>query len=489
MLLKNCTRGNIMFNAKSDKAVEFICDEEIKKVLDYGNSNRNNNELVDEILKKAETLKGLNYKEVSVLLHVCENSENSELRNKIFSLAKKIKEQIYGKRIVMFAPLYVSNYCINGCKYCGYHAGSCIQRKKLTQEEVAEECRQIEAMGHKRIAMEAGEDPKNCDINYILECMKTAYATKNGNGEIRRINVNIAATTVEEYKMLKEAGIGTYVLFQETYHKETYEKLHPFGPKSDYQYHTTAHDRAMQGGIDDVGIGVLYGLYEYKYEVIGTMLHVLHLEETCGVGPHTISVPRVRMAEDVDLNMFPNIVTDEQFKTIIAVLRIAVPYTGIIISTREEPNFRDEVISLGVSQTSGGSCTGVGGYSQRNCEGCKSDNTAQFKVSDERSEAEVAKTLLKNGYIPSFCTACYREGRTGDRFMQLAKTGNISNCCLPNAMLTLTEFALDYGDEEFKKLTFNVINNERKNIENDKIRSKFDEYIELIKSGQRDFRF
>lgn len=483
-----------MFNSKSDKAVEFICDEEIRKTLEYGNENRNNTQLVDEILAKAATLKGLDYKEVSVLLHACENTENSELRQKIFALARKIKEDIYGKRIVMFAPLYVSNYCINGCKYCGYHTGSCIKRKKLTQEEVAEECRAIEAMGHKRIALEAGEDPVNCDINYILECMKTAYATKNDNGEIRRINVNIAATTVEEYRMLKEAGIGTYILFQETYHKETYEKLHPSGPKSDYEYHTTAHDRAMQGGIDDVGIGVLYGLYEYKYEVIGTMLEVRHLEQKFGIGPHTISIPRVRWAEDVDLEMFPNIVTDEQFKTIIAVLRLAVPYTGMIISTREEPNFRDEVISLGISQTSGGSCTGVGGYAQRLKSGsCDSHNddqsTAQFKVSDERSEAEVTKTLLKNGYIPSFCTACYREGRTGDRFMQLAKTGNISNCCLPNAMLTLTEYALDYGDDEFKKLTFDVIEKERENISNDKIKTKFDEYLELIKAGQRDFRF
>ena len=349
-------------------------------------------------------------------------------------------------------------------------------------------------MGHKRIAMEAGEDPKNCDIDYIIECMKTAYATKNGNGEIRRINVNIAATTVEDYKKLKEAGIGTYVLFQETYHKPTYENLHPSGPKSNYDYHTTAHDRAMQGGIDDVGIGVLFGLYEYKYEVIGTMLHVKHLEDTFGIGPHTISIPRIRMAEGVDLSLFPNIVTDEQFKTIIAVYRLAVPYTGMIISTREEQHFRDEIISLGISQTSGGSCTGVGGYAERlnkgYCSSCNDDqSTAQFKVSDERTEAEVSKTLLKNGYIPSFCTACYRAGRTGDRFMQLAKTGNISNCCLPNAMLTLAEYALDYGDEEFNKLTFDVIESERENIKEEKVRVKFDEYLEKIKSGERDFRF
>lgn len=481
-----------MFDSKSSRSEDFINHDEIIKVLEYGRDHKNDSEMVDNILKKAETLSGLDRYEVSVLLHACENEDNCELREKIFKMARKIKEAIYGRRIVMFAPLYVSNYCINGCKYCGYHCGSGIRRKKLTQEEVAEECRAIEAMGHKRIAMEAGEDPKNCDIDYIVECMKTAYATKNDNGEIRRINVNIAATTVENYKKLKAAGIGTYVLFQETYHKPTYENLHPFGPKSDYDYHTTAHDRAMQGGIDDVGIGVLYGLYEYKYEVIGTMLHVKHLEDTFGIGPHTISIPRIRMAEGVDLELFPNIVSDEQFKTIIAVLRLAVPYTGMIISTREEKNFRDEIISLGISQTSGGSCTEVGGYSKRledGGSGCDDQSTAQFKVSDERTEAEVSKALLKNGYIPSFCTACYRAGRTGDRFMQLAKTGNISNCCLPNAMLTLAEYALDYGDDEFKKLTFDVIKSERESISEEKVKVKFDEYLDLIKSGQRDFRF
>ena len=483
-----------MFNSKSTKSEEFICHEEILSALEYGKKNEGNEELVDKILEKAATLKGLTYMEVSVLVHACENLENAELRNKIYALARKIKEDIYGKRIVMFAPLYVSNYCINGCKYCGYHTGSGIRRKKLTQEEIAQECIALENMGHKRIAMEAGEDPLNCPIEYILECMKTAYETKSKNGEIRRINVNIAATTVEDYKKLKAAGIGTYILFQETYHKPTYERLHPSGPKSNYDYHTTAHDRAMQGGIDDVGIGVLYGLYEYKYEILGTMLEVLHLEQTFGVGPHTISIPRIKMAEDVDLSLFPNIVSDEQFKTIIAVLRLAVPYTGIIISTRENPEFRDEIISLGISQTSGGSCTGVGGYAQReachSCSACSDDqSTAQFKVSDERSEAEVTKMLLKNGYIPSFCTACYREGRTGDRFMQLAKTGNIANCCHPNAMLTLAEYALDYGDEEFNTLAFGVIEKEKENITNPNARTTFDKYLELIKSGQRDFRF
>lgn len=483
-----------MFDSKSKNAVEFINDEEIRRALAYGAEHADNEAMVDEILKKAETLKGLNYMEVAVLIHACENENSAHLREKIYALARKIKEDIYGKRIVMFAPLYVSNYCINGCKYCGYHTGSKICRKKLTQEEVAEETRAIEAMGHKRIAMEAGEDPKNCTLDYIIECMKTVYATKNGKGEIRRINVNIAATTVEDYRRLKEAGIGTYVLFQETYHKPTYEMLHPSGPKSNYDYHTTAHDRAMEGGIDDVGIGVLYGLYEYKYEVIATMLHIAHLEATFGVGPHTISIPRLRAAEGCDFSTYPNIVSDEQFMNIIAVLRLAVPYTGMIISTREEPHFRDEIIGLGISQTSGGSCTGVGGYAERiknhACDShCDDQSTAQFKVSDERSEAEVCKTLLKNGYIPSFCTACYRAGRTGDRFMQLAKTGNICNCCLPNALLTLAEYATDYGDDEFKELAFKVIDTEMNNIKNPAVHDKASEYLGKIADGERDFRF
>lgn len=480
-----------MFNSKSKKAEEFINHEEIINALKYGEDNRDNKDLILGILKKAETLKGLNHMEVSALLHACEASEHSDLREHVFSLARKIKEDIYGRRIVMFAPLYISNYCINGCEYCGYHTGSNITRKKLTQEQVAIETKALAEMGHKRIALEAGEDDKNCSIEYITECMKTIYNTRSGNGEIRRMNVNIAATTVENYKKLKNAGIGTYILFQETYHKPSYEKFHPSGPKSDYEYHATAHDRAMEAGIDDVGIGVLYGLYEYKYEVIATMLHVLHLEESFGVGPHTISVPRLKAAEGVELEQYPYIVNDEQFKTIIAVLRLAVPYTGMIISTREEQNFRDEIISLGISQASGGSCTGVGGYAESQCNSCDgyNEDTAQFEVSDERSQADVAKTLLKNGFIPSFCTACYREGRTGDRFMQLAKSGNISNCCLPNAMLTLSEYALDYGDDEFKELTLNVIEKERKNITEPKVRDKFDEYLNLIKAGERDFRF
>lgn len=483
-----------MFNTKSNNPDEFINDEEIVSALLFGKKNATDEAIVDQILAKGETLVGLNYKEVAILLHACESPESVALREKIYAMARKIKEQIYGKRIVMFAPLYVSNYCTNGCKYCGYHTGSGIKRKKLTQQEVAEESAAIEAMGHKRIVIEAGEDDKNCDLDYIIECMKTAYATKNGNGEIRRININIAATTVENYKRLKAAGIGTYILFQETYNKKTYENSHPSGAKSNYDYHTTAHDRAMEGGIDDVGIGVLYGLYEYKYEVVATMLHVAHLEAAFGVGPHTISIPRLRQAEGCDFSTYPNIVSDEQFKNIIAVLRISVPYTGMIISTREEQNFRDEIISLGISQTSGGSCTGIGGYAQRfECKASDSSHddqsTAQFKVSDERTEAEVARMLLKNGYIPSFCTACYREGRTGDRFMSLAKTGDICNCCLPNALLTLAEYAMDYGDDEFKTLAFSVIDKEMLNIKKPETCEQAKNFLEKIKLGERDFRF
>lgn len=476
-----------MFNSKSDNPSEFINDEEILATMEYAKENADNEKLIEEILAKAKSLVGLNYKETAVLLYACENEKNKSLRENIFSLAREIKEKIYGRRIVMFAPLYVSNHCINGCTYCGYHAGTSISRKQLTMEQITQEVKAMEEMGHKRIVMEAGEDPKNCPIDYILDCIKTAYAAKKDNGEIRRININIAATTVENYKKLKEAGIGTYILFQETYHKPTYEKLHRFGPKADYDYHTTAHDRAMEGGIDDVGIGVLYGLYEYKYEVIATMLNVAHLEAKFGVGPHTISVPRLRAAEGTDLSKYPNIVTDEQFKNIVAVIRLAVPYTGMIISTREEQHFRDEIISLGISQASGGSCTGVGGYAKDTCSAC--ENTAQFTVSDERSQAEVAKALLKNGYIPSFCTACYREGRTGDRFMQLAKAGQICNVCQPNALMTLLEYSLDYGDEEFKKLADEVIENESHQIKNEKIKAKTLENFKLIREGKRDFRF
>ena len=476
-----------MYNKTSDNVKEFISHDEIVATMKFAEEKSKDIQYIGGILKKAKSLVGLDYKETAALIYACENNENEELRENIFTLAREIKEIIYGRRIVMFAPLYVSNYCINGCTYCGYHAGSNISRKKLTMEQITQEVKAMEEMGHKRIVIEAGEDPKNCDLDYIIDCIKTAYKAKKDNGEIRIININVAATSVEDYKKLKAAEICTYILFQETYHKPTYEKLHKFGPKADYDYHTTAHDRAMEAGIDDVGIGVLYGLYDYKYEVIGTMLHVAHLVAKYGVGPHTISVPRLRAAEGTDLSEYPYLVSDEQVKNIIAVLRLAVPYTGMIISTREEQNFRDEIISLGISQASGGSCTGVGGYADR--KRCACENTAQFSVSDERTQAEVAKALLKNGYIPSFCTACYREGRTGDRFMRLAKTGQICNVCQPNALMTLLEYSLDYGDEEFKALTDKVIEEETQTISNDKIKAKTEEYFKLIREGKRDFRF
>jgi len=476
-----------MFNSKSDNPAEFLCHGEIVATMEMAKEQANDEKIVEKILAKAKSMAGLDYKETAILLYACENEKNESMRENIFKIAREIKETIYGRRIVMFAPLYVSNNCINGCSYCGYHAGSNIGRKQLTMDEITTEVKAIEEMGHKRIVIEAGEDPKTCPLDYILDCIKTAYAAKKDNGEIRRININIAATTVDEYKQLKAAGIGTYILFQETYHKPTYEKLHKFGPKANYDYHITAHDRAMEGGIDDLGIGVLYGLYEYKYEVIGTILQAAHLEAKYGVGPHTISVPRLRAAEGTDLADYPYMVTDEQFKNIIAVIRLAVPYTGMIISTREEQHFRDEIISLGISQASGGSCTGVGGYATEHR--CSCENTKQFDVSDERSEAEVAKALLENGYIPSFCTACYREGRTGDRFMRLAKTHQIGNVCQPNALMTLLEFSLDYGDDDFKKLADQVIKKETSQIKNEKIRARTYEYIGRIRAGERDFRF
>ena len=472
-----------MYNPKSTVAEEFISDEEILETLSYAEKNKHNYELINSLIERAEDAKGLSHREAIVLLEC----DIPELNEEMFSLAKGIKEKIYGNRIVMFAPLYLSNYCINGCTYCPYHMkNKHISRKKLTQEEIVKEVTALQDMGHKRLALETGEDPKNNPIEYVLESIKTIYSIKHKNGAIRRVNVNIAATTVENYRKLKEAGIGTYILFQETYNKKAYEELHPSGPKSNYAYHTEAMDRAMDGGIDDVGIGVLFGLNLYKYDFVGLLMHAEHLEATKGVGPHTISVPRIRPADDIDTQDFSNAISDEIFQKIVAVLRIAVPYTGMIVSTRESKATRAKVLELGISQISGGSKTSVGGYYEPEDE---EDNSAQFDVNDTRTLAQVVKWLMDLGYIPSFCTACYREGRTGDRFMSLAKTGNISNCCTPNAMLTLAEYALDYGDEDFKNSAFKVIAKERETITNPKVVQKFDEYMELLRQGQRDFRF
>lgn len=422
-----------MYNPKSKIATEFIDDTEILETLDYAQKNKNNRELIDSLLERAKDCKGLTHREAAVLLE-CELDDEIE---KMYSLAQEIKQRFYGNRIVMFAPLYLSNYCVNGCTYCPYHMkNKHIARKKLTQEEIVKEVIALQDMGHKRLALETGEDPVNNPIEYVLESIKSIYGIKHKNGAIRRVNVNIAATTVENYRKLKEAGIGTYILFQETYHKKSYEQLHPTGPKSDYAYHTEAMDRAMEGGIDDVGCGVLFGLNMYKYDFVGLLMHAEHLEAVFGVGPHTISVPRIRAADDINPEDFENAISDEIFAKIVAVLRIAVPYTGMIVSTRESQRTREKVLHLGISQISGGSRTSVGGYA----EGGEEENSAQFDVSDTRTLDQVVNWLLGMGYIPSFCTACYREGRTGDRFMHLVKSGQIANCCQPNAIMTLKEY-------------------------------------------------
>ena len=472
-----------MYDPKSMKAEEFISHEEILDTLAYAQENKNNEKLIDAILEKAKLCKGLSHREASVLL-ACEMPDKIQ---QIYALAEQLKKDFYGNRIVMFAPLYLSNYCINGCVYCPYHAkNKHIARKKLTQEEIVKEVMALQDMGHKRLALEAGEDPVNNPIEYILECIKTIYSIQHKNGAIRRVNVNIAATTVEEYRMLKEAGIGTYILFQETYHKESYEQLHPTGPKHNYAYHTEAMDRAMEGGIDDVGLGVLFGLERYAYEFAGLLMHAEHLEAVHGVGPHTISVPRVKRADDIDPDAFDNGIDDEIFAKIIACIRIAVPYTGMIISTRESKEVRERALHLGVSQISGGSRTSVGGYCEEEPE---DENSEQFDVSDKRTLDEVVHWLMDLGYIPSFCTACYREGRTGDRFMSLCKSGQIQNCCHPNALMTLKEYLEDYASPDTKKIGEALIQKELGNIPKEKVREITVHHLQEIEKGNRDFRF
>ncbi len=479
-----------MYDPKSLCADDFINHEEILETLKYAEDNKDNKALVNEILDKARPRRegnsticaGLSHREASVLL-AC---EDREILEKIYALAEEIKLAYYGNRIVIFAPLYLSNYCVNGCVYCPYHMkNKSIPRKKLTQEEVKQEVIALQDMGHKRLAIEAGEDPANNPIEYILECIKTIYSINHKNGAIRRVNVNIAATTVEEYRMLKEAGIGTYILFQETYHKESYLKLHPTGPKHDYNYHTEAMDRAMEGGIDDVGLGVLFGLELYKYEFAGLLMHAEHLEAVHGVGPHTISVPRIKHADDIDPSAFDNGIDDEIFAKLCALIRIAVPYTGMIISTRESQAVREKVIRLGVSQISGASRTSVGGYTEEE----RPTDTEQFDVSDQRTLDEVIKWLMELGYIPSFCTACYREGRTGDRFMSLCKTGQIQNCCHPNALMTLKEYLCDYASEETKAIGEALIQAELDNIPKEQVREIAKDHLQKIEEGIRDFRF
>lgn len=472
-----------MYNSGSLKAEEFIDHQEILDTLAYSEQHKDDRKLIKEIIEKAKARKGLSHRDASVLL-MC---EDEALNEEIFALAEQIKKDFYGNRIVMFAPLYLSNYCVNGCLYCPYHAtNKHIPRKKLTQEEIRKEVIALQDMGHKRLAIEAGEDPVNNPIEYILECIDTIYSVHHKNGDIRRVNVNIAATTVENYRKLKEAGIGTYILFQETYHKESYEKLHPTGPKHDYAYHTEAMDRAMEGGIDDVGLGVLFGLELYRYEFAGLLMHAEHLEAVHGVGPHTISVPRVRRADDIAPDTFDNGIDDDTFAKLVACIRIAVPYTGMIVSTRENKSCREKVLHLGISQISGGSKTSVGGYYEPEA---KDEDSSQFDVSDNRTLDEVVRWLMEMDYIPSFCTACYREGRTGDRFMRLCKSGQIQNCCLPNALMTLKEYLEDYAKPETARIGMKIIEKEVGNIANLRVKETVTKRLFEIQNGTRDFRF
>ncbi|HAT4146727.1 TPA: [FeFe] hydrogenase H-cluster radical SAM maturase HydG [Clostridium perfringens] len=464
-------------------ALDFIKDDEINSLIAKGKELVSDKELVREIIEKSKSAEGLTPEETAVLL----NLEDKELIEEMFKAARQVKEKLYGKRLVVFAPLYVSNYCVNNCTYCGYkHCNDELKRKKLNKEQLIEEVKVLESLGHKRIALEAGEDPVNAPLDYILDCIKSIYSIKFDNGSIRRINVNIAATTVEDYKRLKDAEIGTYILFQETYHKPTYERLHVSGPKHNYNYHTTAMHRAREAGIDDIGMGVLYGLYDYKYETLAMLMHSMDLEETTGVGPHTLSVPRIRPAENVSLENYPYLVDDEDFKKIVAILRLAVPYAGLILSTREEPGLRDEIIALGVSQVSTGSCTGVGGYSESYVD---PEEKPQFEVGDHRSPVEMIESLMEAGYIPSYCTACYREGRTGERFMEIVKSGELYKICEANALITLKEFIDDYGTDRTREIGDKLIKKSIDEIDNESFRKSVEEKINKISKGTRDLRF
>lgn len=471
-----------MYDVKSPRAEEFIDDSEIRETLAYAEANKHNRPLIESLIDKASLCKGLSHREAAVLLEC----DIPDLVEKTFRLAEDIKQRFYGNRIVMFAPLYLSNYCVNGCVYCPYHAKNRnIPRKKLTQDEIRAEVTALQDMGHKRLAIELGEHPVQNPIEYVLESIKTIYGIHHRNGDIRRVNVNIAATTVENYRKLKDAGIGTYILFQETYNKTKYEALHPSGPKSDYAYHTEAMDRARAGGIDDMGLGVLFGLTGYRYDFVGLMMHAEHMEAALGVGPHTISVPRIRPADDINPEEFADAVPDDKFLHIVAVIRCAVPYTGMIISTRESQKVREKVLVLGISQISGASRTSVGGYTVEE----RDEDTAQFDLADRRTLDEVVNWLMELGYIPSFCTACYRAGRTGERFMKICKSGKIQDCCTPNALLTLKEYLIDYASEPTRALGEKLIDQEIEKIENPNLRAAIREDLERIESGQRDLRF
>ncbi|MCL1892851.1 MAG: [FeFe] hydrogenase H-cluster radical SAM maturase HydG [Holophagaceae bacterium] len=478
-----------MYDILSNDANCFIDNEEVLASLSYGKAVASDPTSIADILEKAKTYKGLSHRSAAALLEVTDKNTLEE----IFSLAKQIKEQIYGRRIVLFAPLYLSDYCINSCTYCGYSKNNYNPiRRRLTIDQLKEEVEILEKLGHKRLALEVGEDPINCPLDYVIDCINAIYSLKFDNGAIRRVNVNIAATTKESYTRIKEANIGTYILFQETYHKPTYLLNHPKGPKHNYEWHTEAHDRAMESGIEDVGFGVLYGLFDWKYDTIALLMHAEHLEASKGIGPHTISVPRLRSAEGMRQENFPHLVSDDHFKLLVAVLRIAVPYTGMILTTRESPDFRNELLAVGISQVSAGSCTGVGGYadSKKQSSGQKRlTSLSQFEPADHRSPSEVIKSLLSGGYVPSFCTACYREGRTGDRFMDLAKTGNIADICQANAVLTLKEYIEDFGDTELRELGESIIQSEIYSMSNKNIQKETINKISQTAKGTRDLRF
>lgn len=471
-----------MYNPLSIHADEFIDHAEVLATLDEAARESRNSARVREMLEKAARCKGLTHREAAILM----DCDDPALESGIYDLAAQIKQRFYGNRIVLFAPLYLSNYCINGCVYCPYHAiNRTIPRKKLSQSEIEAEVRALIRMGHKRLAVEAGEDPRNNPLEYILDSIKTIYSVREGGNSIRRVNVNIAATDVESYRKLRAAGIGTYILFQETYNREQYERLHPTGPKSNYDWHTEAMDRAQEGGCDDVGIGVLFGLSGYRYELAGLLMHEEHLEARFGVGPHTISMPRICPADDISTDSFPDALPDSIFRKLVAVLRLAVPYTGMIISTRESQRMREQLLHCGISQISGGSRTSVGGYTSEQ----RHDETAQFDVSDTRSLDEVVRWLLENDHIPSFCTACYREGRTGDRFMSLCKSGKIGLCCTPNAIMTLKEYLVDYASPATREAGEKLIAKSLTDIPEGRVRDLTAQHLEEIAAGKRDFRF
>jgi 2-iminoacetate synthase len=454
---------------------EVINENKIWRILRETEKNYSE-KIIEKILKKALKKKGLSLKEVGYLLQ----TEKPELIERMFAISARIKNEIYGERLVFFAPLYLSSFCVNDCDYCGFHRRNPARRKKLTLPEVEEQVKILENMGHKRLLLEFGEHPIKNPIDYVVDVIKTIYKTKSGKGEIRRVNVNIAATTVENYRKLKAAGIGTYQLFQETYHRETYKKLH-HGPKADYERQLFAHDRAFEAGIDDVGLGVLYGLFDYKFDTLALVSHSQYLDRKYNVGPHTLSVPRFQPAPTVDMDL-PHKVSENQLLKIISILRMAVPYTGMIISARERPEIRAKAFQIGISQTSAASRTTPGGYGEK-------EVLPQFSLQDHRSVEEVLKSILKQGLLPSFCTACYRSGRTGETIMKLLKPGEIQNLCRPNAILTLKEYLEDYASKEVKKLGLEIINQYLEKIPSPDIKQETESRLKRIEKGERDIYF